>query len=722
MMVGNINFARVAAYLLVVSCLHPARAATLLPTPININGTSYSEQVTLSEVTLQIYNIIPPVLLGVYYNVRIQLESTQGLAGFYCNPSWGGQPDETNTIAQPKNAVWETDNSQSNNLTISANDPLYLQPNTATSAILSGLPSSANAYQPAFNCSAINPSTAGTAVFTLTVTFDANNRTLSAVEGESLTSIYTSCCTDISSCTSWRNRTQGVAPYRNFCQFAGQYCTPTGRLQKLDLTSFGLKCSFAPASLATFSSLETLILSENPGLTTSLATMMSQLANLPTLRRLELKHSSAISGPLADADPDTSSGLCTAVQNGLQYLDFGNMQLTGSLPSCLLAAPGTLSQLDLSNNNLTGSIPDTIPANSSLFGMALASNSLTGTLPKTLSSASMLSNLDLDNNQLEGSIPADFGTGMSLLSTVDLSKNALTGALPSPVGTSTSLTSLDVSSNQLTALPIEWSEGFANASQSSLLRIFLQQNQIQSRFPAALAGLPQLLMFNASDNRLSGALPSVSGMFSQTQALEVSSNLLIGPIPPEFSSVGALNKSLADVLVTPNTPLQRVLDLANNNLTGGVPVFLEKSAVPAMLKISLVGNRLIADCGSTSFSYLDMCDQVLNSSNIAAAPLPVPSSVPAELTAATPVAVVQPVAATPPANASQVASQSGGVAAASTKSGIGSGAIAGIVVGALVAVAVAAAATVMYLKRQRSHKRSLLRMQSSGAFSRFEDF
>lgn len=47
---------------------------------------------------------------------------------------------------------------------------------------------------------------------------------------------------------------------------------------------------------------------------TSLATMMSQLANLPTLRRLELKHSSAISGPLADADPDTSSGLCTAVQ------------------------------------------------------------------------------------------------------------------------------------------------------------------------------------------------------------------------------------------------------------------------------------------------------------------------------------------------------------------------------------------------------------------------
>ena len=103
------------------------------------------------------------------------------------------------------------------------------------------------------------------------------------------------------------------------------------------------------------------------------------------------------------------------------------MQLAGSLPDCLLAAPGTLSQLDLSNNNLTGSIPDTIPPNSSLFGMALASNNLTGTLPVTLSGASVLSHLELDNNQLEGSIPVDFGAGMSLLSAVDLSSNALTG-------------------------------------------------------------------------------------------------------------------------------------------------------------------------------------------------------------------------------------------------------------------------------------------------------
>ena len=65
---------------------------------------------------------------------------------------------------------------------------------------------------------------------------------------------------------------------------------------------------------------------------------------------------------------------------------------------------------------------------------------------------------------------------------------------------------------------------------------------------------------------------------------------------------------------------------------------------------------------------------------------------------------------------------SGGGTAKSSSSGIGSGAIAGIVIGVVVAVAIGATATVVYLKRKRSNTRSLLRMQSSGGFSRFEDF
>lgn len=115
------------------------------------------------------------------------------------------------------------------------------------------------------------------------------------------------------------------------------------------------------------------------------------------------------------------------MQNGLRYLDFSNMQLSGSIPGCLFAAPGTLSQVGFAHNNLTGTIPDVIPTNSSLFGMVLASNNITGTIPGTLRNAGMLSNLELSNNQVEGSMASDFAAGMSMLDTVQLSGNNLTG-------------------------------------------------------------------------------------------------------------------------------------------------------------------------------------------------------------------------------------------------------------------------------------------------------
>ena len=117
------------------------------------------------------------------------------------------------------------------------------------------------------------------------------------------------------------------------------------------------------------------------------------------------------------------------LQNGLRYLDFGSMQLTGSIPSCLLASPGTLAQLGLANNNLVAVIPDVIPDNSSLFSLNLGSNALTGSVPASIANATMLNDLELSNNRLGGSIPASLGDNMSLLSSVQLSNNALQGVL-----------------------------------------------------------------------------------------------------------------------------------------------------------------------------------------------------------------------------------------------------------------------------------------------------
>lgn len=729
-----------ATYIVAIfACLYAAQAATLIQNTISINGT-YQQSAALPAATAQTYRIITPNPSGVYYNVRIQVNQTAGHVGFYCNPSWGGQPQTGSNIAQSGNAIWQTDDAWFDSLTISANDASYLPTNSSTtSAILAGLSTSTSTYQPAFNCSAINPSVLNAAMFTLTVTFDANNNTLLPSEVEGLTTIYESCCSDATSCPAWKAKTTqlGEALYTNFCQFEGQYCTASGHLQQLDLTSYNMKCAFPISSLDLFPSMQTLTLSSNPNVTTNLGSMMSVMANIQGLQRLELKGNIGISGLLADSSPSTSSGLCSVIQNGLQYLDFSNMDLTGSLPSCLLSAPGTLSQIGLSSNNLTGTIPDVIPTNTSLYSLVLDNNNLTGSIPATLVNARLLSSLELYSNKLAGSIPDDLGAGMYMLQAVLLSDNNLTGTLPSPLATSISATYLDVSANQLTALPPEWTGGFTNATQSSFVNIFLQQNQIQSPFPAAVAAFPFLLLFYANNNNLSGSLPNATHVFPQARVLNVAYNNLTGSIPATFNTAGLFNTSLGAVLVSPTTALSQVFNVSHNNLTGSVPAFLASSKVPSYTKqgISLVGNGITANCGNSSFSYLDVCDSLLNSTDVLPSPSPTPT--PTATPAATPTPTAAPtVAATPVATlalapaitqpattVNGVATDSGNSPSASTsKSGVGSGAIAGIVLGVLAALVLGTVATALYIKQKRTYSRILLRMQSSGGFSRFEDF
>ena len=60
------------------------------------------------QLTAQMYHIVTPSVSGTYFNVRIQLNQSEGHAALYCNPSWGGQPDPDSQIAFAGNAVWET--------------------------------------------------------------------------------------------------------------------------------------------------------------------------------------------------------------------------------------------------------------------------------------------------------------------------------------------------------------------------------------------------------------------------------------------------------------------------------------------------------------------------------------------------------------------------------------------------------------------------------------
>ena len=86
------------------------------------------------------------------------------------------------------------------------------------------------------------------------------------------------------------------------------------------------------------------------------------------------------------------------------------------------------------------------------------------------------------------------------------------GTVPSSLATSASATSLDVSSNQFTALPPEWLNGFANATQSSLQSILLQENQITVRVSSAE---PQAAFSNLSSTHHAWSVVCCDALFAE---------------------------------------------------------------------------------------------------------------------------------------------------------------------------------------------------------------
>lgn len=57
--------------------------------------------------------------------------------------------------------------------------------------------------------------------------------------------------------------------------------------------------------------------------------LMTSLSSAIGLQHVELKGNTGIQGSL---DADDATALCNMIQNGLQYLDLGSMELAGTIP------------------------------------------------------------------------------------------------------------------------------------------------------------------------------------------------------------------------------------------------------------------------------------------------------------------------------------------------------------------------------------------------------
>ncbi|KAK3041893.1 hypothetical protein RJ639_002175 [Escallonia herrerae] len=235
-----------------------------------------------------------------------------------------------------------------------------------------------------------------------------------------------------------------------------------------------------------------------------------------------------LSGNKLSGNVPSSIGNCSY----LKVLDLGSNYLYGMIPSSLAQLRQLqslhlgLETLDLGNNNLSGSIP-LWDGNgfTNLRIINLRTNSFSGVLPSELLNSSSLQVLDLAENNLSGNIPASMSDLKAMVQDQKVNHYLLYGKYRGVYYAE----SLVVNTK---GLPQKYTKTL-----SLVTSIDLSGNNFDGDFPAELSLLFGLMILNLSRNHISGNIPKSISNLRQLSSLDLSSNKLSGVIPPSMSSL-----------------------------------------------------------------------------------------------------------------------------------------------------------------------------------------
>lgn len=194
-----------------------------------------------------------------------------------------------------------------------------------------------------------------------------------------------------------------------------------------------------PAKIATFTSLETLILDNNP----IPANAFGNIAGLAKLMTLSIAGTGLAQIPAQ-----------VAQSTQLTSLNLANNSITEQNTSGLSSLTN-LEWLSLENNQLS-QIPAQLSPLKKIKALNLGRNKISGNLT-TLASLSSLQQLFLNNNQISGNFPSVLLT-MSKLLMVNLNSNQLTGDLPDKLPEITYISNNRFNKSQLTNYILDFSE------------------------------------------------------------------------------------------------------------------------------------------------------------------------------------------------------------------------------------------------------------------------
>ncbi|XP_064968184.1 receptor-like protein EIX2 [Musa acuminata AAA Group] len=285
------------------------------------------------------------------------------------------------------------------------------------------------------------------------------------------------------------------------------------------------------------------------------------IGNLTGLRELHLSDNS-LSGPIP-----TEIGIC----NSLKLIDLSDNSLFGVIPAGI-GNSTSLGVLYLNDNSLSGPIPVEIGNLTGLGELYLDENSLSGPAPIEIGKLSNLTILSLSSNSLEGTMSELHFANLTKLSELDLSENSLVISIDHNWVPPFQLRSIKLSSCKLGPTFPRWLR-----SQNSIKDLDMSNTSVEDALPDWFWNTSSSSI-NLSQNQISGTLPTSLEHMTRLSGLELSINMLEGPIPrmpPYLSHMNLSSNSFSGPLSAISLTLELgILDLSHNHISGSIPSFI----------------------------------------------------------------------------------------------------------------------------------------------------
>ncbi|KAF9664132.1 hypothetical protein SADUNF_Sadunf17G0124400 [Salix dunnii] len=239
-----------------------------------------------------------------------------------------------------------------------------------------------------------------------------------------------------------------------------------------------------------------------------------------------------------------------------------------------------VTRIQIGRQNLQGTLPSNLQNLTQLERLELQYNNISGPLP-SLNGLSSLQVILLSYNKFI-SVPSDFFTGLSSLQSVEIDNNPFSNwVIPESIKNASALQNFSASSANISgSIP-----GFFGPDSFSGLTILrLAFNDLEGELPASFSG-SQVQSLWLNGQKLSGGIDVIQNM-TMLREVWLHSNGFFGPLP-DFSGLKDLESlSLRDNSFTGLVPESlinleslKVVNLSNNLLQGPMPVFRSSVSV-----------------------------------------------------------------------------------------------------------------------------------------------